>query len=70
MSVHFHEEDLPNGLQLQDGPIAIDTEAMGLLPAKPRPSWYDPGRFWSGDRLPLRPGWSYGVEVEVDRASR
>ena len=29
-----------------------------------------PGRFWSGDTLPLRPGWSYGVEVEVARASR
>lgn len=36
MSVHFHEEDLPNGLQLQDGPIAIDTEAMGLLPGRDR----------------------------------
>ena len=22
------------------------------------------------DTLPLRPGWSYGVEVEVERASR
>ena len=33
-------------------------------------SWYDPGRFWSGDTLPLRPGWSYGAEVEVARASR
>ncbi len=36
MSVHFHEEDLPEGLQLQDGPIAIDTEAMGLLPGRDR----------------------------------
>ena len=36
MSVHFHEEDLPNGLQLQDGPIAVDTEAMGLLPGRDR----------------------------------
>jgi ribonuclease D len=36
MPVHFHEEDLPNGLQLQDGPIAIDTEAMGLLPGRDR----------------------------------
>ena len=33
-------------------------------------NWYDPGRFWSGDTLPMRPGWSYGVEVEVARASR
>jgi ribonuclease D len=36
MSVHFHEEDLPDGLQLQDGPIAVDTEAMGLLPGRDR----------------------------------
>ena len=36
MSVHFHEEDLPDGLQLQDGPIAIDTEAMGLMPGRDR----------------------------------
>jgi ribonuclease D len=36
MSVHFHEEDLPEGLQLHDGPIAVDTEAMGLLPGRDR----------------------------------
>ena len=36
MSVHFHEEDLPDGLQLQGGPIAVDTEAMGLLPGRDR----------------------------------
>ena len=36
MSVHYHEEDLPDGLQLQDGPIAVDTEAMGLLPGRDR----------------------------------
>jgi len=36
MSVHFHEEDLPDGLQLQDGPVAIDTEAMGLMPGRDR----------------------------------
>jgi ribonuclease D len=29
MSVHFHEEDLPEGV-LADGPIAVDTETMGL----------------------------------------
>ena len=33
-------------------------------------NWYDPGRFWSGDTLPLRPGLVLpGVEVEVERAS-
>jgi ribonuclease D len=29
MSVHFHEEDLPAGV-LGPGPIAVDTETMGL----------------------------------------
>ena len=29
MSVHFHEEDLPEGV-LAPGPVAIDTETMGL----------------------------------------
>ena len=36
MPVHFHEEDLPDGLQLQGGPIAVDTEAMGLRPGRDR----------------------------------
>lgn len=29
MTVHFHEEDLPEGV-LAPGPVAVDTEAMGL----------------------------------------
>ena len=35
MSVYFHEEDLPEGV-LADGPVAVDTEAMGLHPARDR----------------------------------
>lgn len=35
MTVHFHEEDLPEGV-LADGPVAVDTEAMGLMPARDR----------------------------------
>jgi ribonuclease D len=31
MAVHFHEEDLPADVTFRDGPIAIDTEAMGLV---------------------------------------
>jgi len=31
MAVHFHEEDLPDGVHFADGPIAVDTEAMGLV---------------------------------------
>jgi len=36
MSIHFHEEDLPADVRLADGPIAVDTEAMGLLPGRDR----------------------------------
>jgi ribonuclease D len=35
MTVHFHEEDLPEGA-LAEGPVAVDTEAMGLLPGRDR----------------------------------
>lgn len=36
MAVHFHEEDLPAGLAFANGPIAVDTEAMGLVPSRDR----------------------------------
>jgi ribonuclease D len=35
MTVHFHEEDLPEGL-FGPGPVAVDTEAMGLQPGRDR----------------------------------
>jgi len=35
MAVHFHEEDLPEGV-LAPGPVAVDTEAMGLHPGRDR----------------------------------
>src|SRR3546814_20531842 len=35
MTVHFHEEDLPEGV-LAPGPVAIDTETMGLNPLRDR----------------------------------
>lgn len=35
MTVYFHEEDLPAGV-LQDGPVAVDTETMGLLTPRDR----------------------------------
>jgi hypothetical protein len=45
--------------------VALTYEEMRLL-AEPRsPRWYDPGRFWSGDDLPLIPGYSLGGEIEV-----
>jgi ribonuclease D len=35
MTVHFHEEDLPEGV-LAPGPIAVDTETMGLQLSRDR----------------------------------
>ena len=35
MAVHFHEEDLPAGV-LADGPVAVDTETMGLVTPRDR----------------------------------
>ena len=36
MAVHFHDEDLPTGVAFAEGPIAVDTEAMGLVPSRDR----------------------------------
>ena len=36
MAVHLHEEDLPADVNFADGPIAVDTEAMGLVPGRDR----------------------------------
>ena len=52
--------------------LALTFEAMGLLPGKRRPNWYDAGRFWSGDDLGLSAGFALGGEiaVQVPRAMR
>jgi len=36
MAIHFHEEDLPADVDFGDRPIAVDTEAMGLVPGRDR----------------------------------
>jgi len=36
MAIYFHEEDLPSDVAFADGPIAIDTEAMGLVAGRDR----------------------------------
>jgi ribonuclease D len=36
MAVHLHEEDLPADVAFAEGPIAVDTEAMGLVPGRDR----------------------------------
>jgi hypothetical protein len=45
--------------------VAVAYQAMGLLPADRMPSWYDPGRFWSGDDLHLLRDARLGAEIEV-----
>ena len=44
--------------------VAITYERMGLLDATRPPNWYDPGKFWSGDRLELN-GATLGPETAV-----
>jgi len=36
MAIHFHEDDLGAGVRFADGPIAVDTEAMGLVAGRDR----------------------------------
>jgi ribonuclease D len=36
MAVHLHQEDLGAEVRFADGPIAVDTEAMGLVPGRDR----------------------------------
>ena len=45
--------------------VAITYEEMGLLSTEKHFSWFDPGKFWSGDQLPLAPGYRLGDEIEV-----
>jgi hypothetical protein len=38
---------------------------MGLLSTEKYYNWFDPGSFWSGDRLPLASGYQLGAEIAV-----
>lgn len=49
--------------------LAITYTRMGLLDARAPANWFDPGRFWSGDRLELAGGAALGPEIAV-RSSR
>ena len=49
--------------------LAITYTRMGLLDARAPANWFDPGRFWSGDRLELAGGAGLGPEIAV-RSSR
>jgi hypothetical protein len=45
--------------------VATTYQAMGLLPRRRPASWYDPGRFWSGDRIELMPPYALREEIAV-----
>lgn len=45
--------------------VAVTYQAMGLLADERPQNWYDPGRFWSGDRLELLHGAALGDEISV-----
>ncbi len=45
--------------------VATTFQHMGLLPKRRPASWYDPGRFWSGDRIELVPPFALAGEVAV-----
>jgi hypothetical protein len=45
--------------------VATTYQYMGLLPSRRPASWYDPGRFWSGDRIELVPPFALAGEVAV-----
>jgi hypothetical protein len=45
--------------------VATTYQHMGLLPKRRPASWYDPGKFWSGDRIALVEPFALGGEVAV-----
>ena len=45
--------------------VAVTLQHMGLLPDKRPMSWYDPGKFWSGDDIVLVEPFSLGEEIAV-----
>jgi hypothetical protein len=45
--------------------VATTYQHMGLLPSTRPANWYDPGRFWSGDRLPLVAPYALSAEIAV-----
>ena len=46
--------------------VAATYQEMGLLPAHRPASWYDPGRFWSGDRIELAAPFRLGGETAIE----
>jgi hypothetical protein len=45
--------------------LAATFQHMGLIPKRRPISWYDPGKFWSGDDLEMAEGFSLGEEIAI-----
>jgi hypothetical protein len=45
--------------------VAVTYQEMGLLATDKDTNWFDPGKFWSGDALPLAPGYQLSDEISV-----
>jgi hypothetical protein len=45
--------------------VAVTYQEMGLLATDKDTNWFDPGKFWSGDTLPLAPGYRLSDEISV-----
>lgn len=45
--------------------VAVTYQEMGLLATDKDTNWFDPGNFWSGDTLPLAPGYRLSDEISV-----
>jgi hypothetical protein len=45
--------------------VAASYQHMGLLPKRRPASWYDPGKFWSGDHIEMAEGFSLGEEIAI-----
>ena len=45
--------------------VATTYQHMGLLPRRRPASWYDPGKFWSGDQIELAEPFVLGDEIAV-----
>ena len=46
--------------------VAMTYQDMGLLAKSRKASWYDPGKFWSGDDLDLLGGFTLSGEIPIE----
>jgi hypothetical protein len=49
--------------------VAVTMQSMGLLGDTRPMTWFDPGKFWSGDAVELTPPFRLGGEIRVEPAT-